>query len=188
MLIINSVFPFVSILVMNIMIVRTIHKRPDSKLDMDQDFKSEISNNSNSLASISCTNTDEPSPTKDAAKDMDTTGVKDKDNKKTGIKSPGNRTFQKKKRKGDGGQLAIMLLTVSFAFLILTLPLSVRSVVYALGFFAADSNVEHAQTALVVAITSRLMLVNGAINFWLYSIAGQKFRQDLKDTLFQCKK
>ena len=196
MLVVNSIFPFVSILVMNVMILQTIKKRPDSKLDLDQEFKSDTSEHIsgfNPIAIVGYSNNNETNPCSEVEpKDNRYSISRDRDNKKTeGGKT--NVPFQRKtfrnnhklKRKGDGGQLAFMLLSVSFAFLILTLPLSVRSVVYSLGFFSADSNREHAQTALVVAITSRLMLLNGAINFWLYSIAGKKFRHDLKDIVLK---
>ena len=97
-----------------------------------------------------------------------------------------DRTIRTRTRKEGSSQLIIMLLTVSFAFIILTSPISIRNVIYALGFFSTDSNRQHAQAALVIAISSRLMLVNAAINFWLYSITGHKFRQDVKNTLFKC--
>ena len=199
MLVVNSIFPFISILVMNVMIVQTIKKRPDSKLDLDQEFKSETSEHIsgfNSIAIIGYSHNNETNSCCELEpKDIQDDISRDHNNQKTeGGKT--NVPFQRKtlrnnhklKRKGDGGQLAFMLLSVSFAFLILTLPLSVRSVVYALGFFSADSNREHAQTALVVAIISRLMLLNGAINFWLYSIAGKKFRHDLKAIVLKCTK
>ena len=184
---------------MNVMIVQTIKKRPDSKLDLDQEFKSETSEHIpgfNSIAIIGYSHNNEINPCCEVEpKDIQDNISRDHNNQKTeGGKT--NVRFQRKtfrnnhkvKRKGDGGQLAFMLLSVSFAFLILTLPLSVRSVVYALGFFSADSNSEHAQTALVVAITSRLMLLNGAINIWLYSIAGKKLRHDLKAIVLKCTK
>ena len=201
MLVVNSIFPFTSILVMNVMILRAIHKRPNSKLDFNHNSKSETS-----LSVVDTGTTDSvfgQSRIEDVSqetnmRDTNITSVPE-DNKirtATGKRRMRDNEFDegslkfsvKGKRRGDGGQLAIMLLCVSFAFLALTLPLSVRSVVYALGFFSADSNREQAQTALVVAITSRLMLLNGAINFWLYSIAGSKFRQDLKKVLFKRRK
>ena len=182
MLVVNSIFPFVSILVINIMIVRTIHKRPDSKLDMDHDFKSEISE---CVSNIPSSTTDH-SQIEDNSSDAISVEKNIHSVSFVIQRSSKSASIHRSKRKGDGGQLAFMLLTVSFAFLILTLPLSVRSVVYALGFFSADTNKEHAQAALVVAITSRLLLLNSAINFWLYSIAGRKFRQDLQNIFVNC--
>ena len=43
MLVVNSIFPFISILVMNIMILRAIHKRSKSKFGFNQNYKSETS-------------------------------------------------------------------------------------------------------------------------------------------------
>ena len=65
MLVVNSIFPFISILVMNVMIVKTIKKRPDSKLDLDQEFKSETSEHIsgfNSIAIIGYSRNNETNP------------------------------------------------------------------------------------------------------------------------------
>ena len=198
MLVVNSIFPFISILVMNVMILRAIHKRPNTKFDFNQNSKSETSmsvDDTGTSDSVKGQCGIEYISQETNIRDTNLTSVPE-DNKirmATAKRRMCANEFDKSslsfsvkgKRRGDGGQLAVMLLCVSFAFLALTLPLSVRSVVYALGFFSADSNRENAQTALVVSITSRLMLLNGAINFWLYSIAGRKFRQDLKKVLFK---
>ena len=198
MLVVNSIFPFISILVMNIMILRAIRKRPKSKFGFNLNYESETSmgvDNTHTSDSFQGQSGIEDVSQETNIDDTNVTSVSEDNKVRTGKEKRRmcDEEFDKvsvgfsvkRKRRGDGGQLAIMLLCVSFAFLTLTLPLNVRNVVYALGFFSADSNREQAQTALVVAITSRLMLINGAINFWLYSIAGRKFRQDLKKVLFK---
>ncbi len=195
MLLVNSVFPFISILIMNIIILVAMGRRPTK----------ELSSKETSADTCSFSNVSE-SQTEVEGKDNPVVHM-DQPNSKDGTESTANSmrhktpavatisrsTIRRKssrnrasKARNENMQLAVMLLSVSFAFLILTLPLSVRSVFYALGFFSAASNKEHAQTALVVAITSRLMTVNSAINFWLYSLSGRRFRQDLKQLVSTC--
>ena len=170
MLAVHSLFPFFGILIMNIMMVKTIRNRPESDLGYNEDLKNEISDTyfqTNSPSTISSSTSD--------------------NNFK--ISEPGTisqRRKQSGKRKESSRQLAIMLLSVSFAFLILTSPVSIRNVIYALGLFTVNSNRKSAQSALIIAITSRLILVNGVINFWLYSVTGRKFRQDLKNIICIC--
>ena len=170
MLVAHSLFPFFGILTMNIMMVKTIRNRPTSDLGYNEDSKSEISDThfeTNSPSTISSS-----------------VSVNNFKLNETGISS--QRRRQSGKGKESSRQLAIMLLSVSFSFLILTSPVAIRNVIYALGLFTVTSNREAAQSALIIAITSRLILVNGVINFWLYFITGQKFRQDLKNIVRLC--
>ena len=170
MLIVHSIFPFISILILNVMIIGATRQSWNSKLGLHKSAgreKYDTESQVQSVTTISCTNLDENSQVEETGFSHD-------------------RTIRTRTRKEGSSQLVIMLLTVSFAFIILTSPISIRNVIYALGFFSTDSNRQHAQAALVIAISSRLMLVNAAINFWLYSITGHKFRQDVKNTLFKC--
>ena len=169
-LVVHSVFPFISILILNVMIIRAILKSRDPRLGLHKSAgsaKYDTEAQVQSVTTVSCTNLDENSQVEE-----------------TGFSR--NRTNRTRTGNEGSSQLIIMLLTVSFAFIILTSPISIRNVVYALGFFSTESNRQHAQAALVIAITSRLMLVNTAINFWLYSITGHRFRQDVKNILFKC--
>ena len=169
-LVVHSVFPFISILILNVMIIRSILKSRDPRVGLHKSAgsaKYDTEAQVQSVTTVSCTNLDENSQVEE-----------------TGFSR--NRTNRTKTGNEGSSQLIIMLLTVSFAFIILTSPISIRNVVYALGFFSTESNRQHAQAALVIAITSRLMLVNAAINFWLYSITGHRFRQDVKNILFKC--
>ncbi len=230
MLLVNSVFPFISILVMNVMILAAIRRRPKSEAAVcaggaagggdggaGQTGSEHINDGfyESSSSSLMAGNNASPvveepgqyhlQPTCEAGAStaastislhleqrIETTHLGLHFNA-AGSRQPSPASSRKfpsakvwNRKSAESTQLAVMLLTVSFAFLILTLPLSVRSVIYALGFFRADSAHERAQTALVVAITSRVMLANAAVNFWLYSVAGKKFREDLMKMMKKC--
>ncbi|XP_067650870.1 FMRFamide receptor-like [Haliotis asinina] len=84
-----------------------------------------------------------------------------------------------KKQPGEGStKLTVMLLTVSFNFLITTLPMNVSMIVLA---FRGDNNDMHetVQFNLAKTVTELLMYVNHSINFFLYCATGQKFRQQV---------
>ena len=163
MLVVLSLFPFFSILIMNSLIVRTIRNRPASDLQETPDTLTK----SSSITTISLSE-------------------KSSQNERIGSFRRSRKQKGKRERKEISGQLVLMLLAVSFAFLILTSPVSIRNVIYALVLFTVNSNRKSAQSALIIAITSRLILVNGVINFWLYFVAGAKFRQDLKNLVCKC--
>ena len=165
MLVVLSLFPFFSILIMNFLIVRTIRNRPASDLQEAPDTLTK----SSSVSTIS-----------------HSTGEKSSQNEHIGSFRRSRKQKGKRERKEISGQLVLMLLAVSFAFLILTSPVSIGNVIYALGLFTVNSNRKSAQSALIIAITSRLILVNGVINFWLYFVTGAKFRQDLKNLVCKC--
>lgn len=75
-----------------------------------------------------------------------------------------------------------MLLTISFTFLVTTLPLTVVSIAAAFvgrtGGAAADA-VTESRFELARTIAELLMYANHAINFYLYCATGQKFRHQL---------
>jgi len=74
-----------------------------------------------------------------------------------------------------------MLLTISFTFLVTTLPLTVVSI--AAAFVGRTSGGRDELTAsrfkLARTIAELLMYANHAINFYLYCATGQKFRHQL---------
>ena len=78
-------------------------------------------------------------------------------------------------------QLTIMLLLVTTLFLILLCPGYVRFIY--LAFTKPDSPTEYANLMLFFQISFKLYTTNSGINFLLYCISGQKFRNDLKETL-----
>ncbi len=187
MLMVNSVIPFVSILSMNLVILVAMHRRPKN----DSHFGS-VSNSTLSDSKISVGESKVSEFEKISDNDVSVTVPEENSanvNKANSPISTVSQSIIRKKSSRDSRsdtQLVIMLLFVSFAFLVLTLPLNIRSIVYAFGFSLDSTNQELAQTSLVVAITSRLMMTNSAINFWLYCLSGKRFRQDLKSFVSRC--
>ena len=83
--------------------------------------------------------------------------------------------------KGAEIQLTIMLLLVTTLFLILLCPTHVRYIY--LSFAKRDTPLNYANSLLIFQLTSKLYATNSGINFFLYCISGQKFRNDLKGIL-----
>ena len=97
------------------------------------------------------------------------------------------RTLSAASRKGNSAQqqhesgMTVLLLMVSFIFLICTLPLSMYFVFF--RYFMSG----HAPTPtmrLLVTMATFLSYVNNCINFYLYIISGKKFRAELM-TMFK---
>ena len=85
----------------------------------------------------------------------------------------------KEKHDTNDSQLTIMLLCVTFVFIILTLPQYTRYIVYT--FVPIDSDpTTFATFVLIYHITNKAFYTNSAVNFWLYVASGSKFRNDLK--------
>ncbi len=76
-------------------------------------------------------------------------------------------------------RITIMLLTVSFMWLVLTGPFTLWSVLK----IPRGSLRARAQIFLFRTFCFLLLYVNHGINFYLYCLAGRRFRQDLKDVL-----
>ena len=89
-----------------------------------------------------------------------------------------------RKRDSREKQLVFMLLLISFSFIVLTLPLFVRYLLYQ---YLDKSSTYHAASTfyLVFHVTNKMFHTNSAINFILYCIGGSKFRKDVRD-LFHC--
>ena len=83
--------------------------------------------------------------------------------------------------KNTENQLTIMLLLVTTLFLILMLPGYIRFV-YS-SFAKRDTPSKFAGLLLFVHVTRNLYFTNNAINFFLYCISEQKFRNDFKEML-----
>ena len=88
---------------------------------------------------------------------------------------------RQKTMKTAENQLTIMLLLVTTLFLILLCPGYVRFIY--LAFAKPDSPLEYANLMLFFQISFKLYTTSSGINFLLYCISGQKFRNDLKEIL-----
>ncbi|KAK7466699.1 hypothetical protein BaRGS_00037186 [Batillaria attramentaria] len=86
-------------------------------------------------------------------------------------------------RLGSSAQLTRMLLTVSIAFLILTLPIGVFVVVS--RYWNPPSGYEKALFNLFRDVTESLMYTNHAINFLLYCLSGGRFRAKAASIIFR---
>ena len=92
------------------------------------------------------------------------------------------------KRSNDkNAKLTIMLLSVSFTFLISTFPMSIAMVLHThweKEMHDPSSTVQLiAQRRLMRTIAEMLMFLNHSINFYLYCALGQKFRNQVMKTL-----
>ena len=79
-------------------------------------------------------------------------------------------------------QLTTMLLLVTTLFLFLLLPTYIRFI-YA-AFVISDTPSKFATSMLIFEISYKLYVTNSGINFFLYCISGQKFRNDLKAIVY----
>ena len=90
---------------------------------------------------------------------------------------------QSSKSKHYERQIYVMLLLVTFGFLILVTPVYVM--LFYINFFQGSSPYFFAGYHLFYQVGEKTMYTNHGINFFLYVISGQKFRADLIK-LFSC--
>ncbi len=97
------------------------------------------------------------------------------------LQPPNNVGYTQRRPSNEGStRLTAMLLTISFAFLLTTLPMNIVNIATAfwnrkyLSDMALVSKFKLART-----ITEMLMYINHSMNFFLYCAAGQKFRHQL---------
>ncbi len=76
-------------------------------------------------------------------------------------------------------RMTVMLLTVSFVWLLLTFPFTLRSLLEG----KASTNHDRARLFLSKTICFLLMYLNHSVNFLLYCLTGKKFRSELTDLL-----
>lgn len=81
-------------------------------------------------------------------------------------------------RSENGRQLTIMLVVISFFFLITTSPIVIFKTL--IQFLDHSSLERKANLELVNTVTLHLMYLNHSMNFFLYCATGNKFRQQLK--------
>ena len=91
----------------------------------------------------------------------------------------GNQTGDQTKTKSTEVQLTVMLILVSFTFIILILPFEIRE----LYTSKAKTPQQVALFTFLFDVTYELTNVNYGINFYLYLISGTKFRRDLLNLL-----
>ena len=84
----------------------------------------------------------------------------------------------------QGSRLTVMLLTVSFSFLLTTLPMNILVIIIEL--FKVKNYHQLSQLKLASTVMEMLMYMNHSINFFLYCATGQKFRLQIHRIL--CRK
>jgi hypothetical protein len=89
-----------------------------------------------------------------------------------------NDSKRRTSSQDTGYKITIMLLTISFAFLLTTLPMVICMIIGAIVQQETDLQVI-AQMTLASTITEYLMYINHSMNFFLYCATGQKFRHQL---------
>ena len=88
---------------------------------------------------------------------------------------------RQKSMKSAETQSTTMLLLVTTLFLILLLPTYIRFI-YA-AFMIPDTPSKLELSLFFITFSYKLFVTNSGINFFLYCVSGQKFRNDLKKIL-----
>ena len=101
------------------------------------------------------------------------------DNSNTGM------GVREKTMKNAESQLTVMLLLVTTLFLILVFPTYFRYIFLLL--VKRDTPFLFALSVFMYQLSSKLYVTNSGVNFFLYCISGQKFRNDLKEIFCHCK-
>ena len=94
----------------------------------------------------------------------------------------GQSEGQTLKIKQSEKQICAMLLLVTFAFLILTIP--ARALVFYRTFSGKDTGYYLAGLYLFHQVATKSNVTNHGINFFLYAMSGKKFRTDLRNLFF----
>ena len=90
---------------------------------------------------------------------------------------------RQKKIKSAENQLTVMLLLVTILYLVLQIPTYIKTIYST--FVTQDTPFKYVNATLSLMITHALSITSSGINFFLYCISGQKFRDDLKE-MFCC--
>ncbi|ELU04604.1 hypothetical protein CAPTEDRAFT_207406 [Capitella teleta] len=96
-----------------------------------------------------------------------------------------DKTLQKSNNQKQASQhITFMLLVTTSAFLVLTGPLTVLNVVKTVWRAnERPGTYDYAVYTLSRRVLVALMYTNHAVNFWLYSLSGSRFRADLRGLL-----
>lgn len=90
-----------------------------------------------------------------------------------------SRGYEQRRPSHEGStRLTVMLLTISFAFLLTTLPMNITSITADFWNRYREDMGQVAKFTLARTVTELLMYINHSMNF-LYCATGQKFRHQL---------
>ena len=152
--------PFVLLLSMNVVIIRTVR----NSMKYQSKYRVE-----------SCGDT----TTTDQSEDIDTSGQSVQSVASVSQSERGEARSQNQQLSSKDRNLIVMLLLVSFMFLILNAPRFMRIIIFATVKFEPTPE-RIALNTLAWHITNKLYFSNNACNFFLYCVSGSKFRRDFK--------
>ena len=177
----NSLLPFVVLMTMNSLIIRAALSRKKELLSFKQPNPSRSTANSTDISEV---NVEIPT-TEEYNESYLSTGEVRKKEETSGSMSVGEQQNRNSTLTDQERQLIVMLLCVSFVFLLLTLPIYIRQMVYQFIDETASPHA-YARYVFIYYLTQGLYFTNSSVNFYLYCLTGSKFRADLKSII--CKK
>lgn len=90
-------------------------------------------------------------------------------------------TINSNRTRGESSKkITLMLLSVSFTFLISTLPMNLVLIYTSFADDVEEDDVSFVRRKLLKTIAEMLMYVNHTVNFFLYCMTGKKFRDQFK--------
>ncbi len=169
-LIVNFLAPFVLLLVMNSFIIHAIHTRVQRRKQTMQ-YQSRNKDTENSKSSY------QP--------DTDPAGSSSLRQSSSHIQRSTVFRLKSTRMKNSDRQVFIILLLVTFGFLILNTPVYVLFIYQMVVDYSATPK-SYADFFLVYNVGQKLFFTNSGINFLLYVVSGGKFRTDLARMLGCC--
>ena len=97
------------------------------------------------------------------------------------------------RRRSTNRSTIIMVLTVSFTFLLLTLPERIFLSIFSFSHFSGRADESNAFTIWIgkikafYKISQTLLLINSAINFFLYCLTGRRLRKEFVSCICGCR-
>lgn len=184
-LVVNFAVPFLLLLIMNSFIINTIRtrakRRTQRNLVIDKNIQtlgvSRISDNTERTDSVGVSYSVFVNDAQTACQTHSVKVFSDIQNTET--KQPSKRRSSMVPRlKNSDRQVYIILLLVTFTFLILYTPLYVLFLYEQILNYTSTPK-SFAEFILFHSVVQKLMCTNSGINFFLYVLSGGKFRRDL---------
>nr|KAG5687824.1 hypothetical protein BaRGS_025464 [Batillaria attramentaria] len=169
---IYSFIPFLTLLVLNILIIRQVHA--------SRKFQKDRANVPRGT-SVKVVANDGDSADRSSVYTVETNVSTDNVNMESSQawKKASNSDKSKASAATSNANVTMMLLLVSFTFLLLTSPV-VIVLLYKRYYWLPSTPLEKARARLTHAFVDNLMYTNHAVNFLLYCISGRRFREELK--------
>ena len=177
----NSLLPFVALITMNSFIMRAALFRKKTLLSLKLPISSSSTSNFTDVPEVS---SDVRTTAKSGVTFLSINEVGQGREKPQRNMLGGEQRDHSSGSRDQERQLIVMLLCVSFVFLVLTLPIYIRQMVY--QFIDETTSPEaYARYIFFHFFTQGLYFTNSSVNFYLYCLTGSRFRNDLKTILCQ---